>query len=72
MWTHSIVAVLLKASQAASRLQRERYMDSQTLLDHWDRVVQDFIDRPGVRRMASLQACMRELIARDEVTGSEE
>jgi hypothetical protein len=45
MWTHSDVAVLLKASQAAVGSTRERYMDSQTLLDHWDRVVQDFIDR---------------------------
>ena len=72
MWTHSDVAVLSRRPRRRVGSNGSGIIDSQTLLEHWERVVQDFIDRPRVRRMASLRACMRELIARDEVTGSEE
>jgi hypothetical protein len=32
------------------------------MLDRWDKIVADFIDEPGVKRMGPLRACMRELV----------
>jgi hypothetical protein len=66
MWTHSDVAVLLKATQTANLLQDEEFSEPQpgieAMLDRWDKVVEDFIDEPGVERMGPLKACMRELV----------
>ena len=66
MWTHSEVAVLLKAAQTANLLQQEEFSEPQpgieALLDRWDKVVEDFIDEPHVARMGPLKACMRELV----------
>ena len=65
MWTHSDVAALLKAAQTANLLQQEEFSEPQpvieAMLDRWDKVVEDFIDEPGVERMGPLKACMREL-----------
>lgn len=66
MWTHSDVAVLLKAAQTANLLQQEEFSEPQpgieAMLDRWDKVVENFIDEPGVERMGPLKACMRELV----------
>ena len=66
MWTHSEIAVLLKAAQTANLLQQEEFSEPQpgieALLDRWDKVVEDFIDEPRVARMRPLKACMRELV----------
>jgi len=66
MWTHSDVAVLLKAAQTANLLQNEEFSESrpdiEAMLDRWDEVVQDFMDQPGIERMGPLKACMRELV----------
>jgi hypothetical protein len=34
----------------------------EAMLDRWDKVVEDFIDEPGVERRGALKACMRELV----------
>jgi 2',3'-cyclic-nucleotide 2'-phosphodiesterase (5'-nucleotidase family) len=53
MWTHSDVAVLLKAMQTAYLLQQEEFAEPQpdieAMLDRWDEAVQDFIAEPGGR-----------------------
>ena len=55
MWTHSDVAVLLKAVQTAYLLQQEEFAEPQpgieAMLDRWDKAVEDFIDEPGSERM---------------------
>ena len=65
MWTHSDVAALLKAAQTANLLEQEEFSEPQpgieAMLDRWDKVVEDFIDEPGVERMGPLKACTREL-----------
>jgi len=65
MWTHSDVAVLLKAAQTANLLQQEETTEpragAEALLDRWERVVDAFIAKPGAERMGPLTACMREL-----------
>ncbi|MEZ0336243.1 MAG: hypothetical protein ACAI18_19800 [Gemmatimonadales bacterium] len=66
MWTHSDVAVLLKAAQTANLLQQEEIAEPKpgvdALLDRWERVVDAFIAEPGVKRMGPRTACMRELV----------
>jgi hypothetical protein len=51
MWTHSDVAVLLKAAQTANLLQQEEITEprpgAEALLDRWERVVDAFIAEPG-------------------------
>ena len=65
MWTQSDVAVLLKAGQTANLLQQEECSEPARHrgdADRWDKVVEDFIDEPGVERMGLLKVCMRELV----------
>jgi hypothetical protein len=66
MWTHSDVAVLLKAVQTAYLLQQEEFAEQQpgieAMLDRWDKAVEDFIDEPGSERMGPPRVCMRELV----------
>jgi hypothetical protein len=66
MWTHSEVAALLKAAQAANLLQQEEIEEPKpgvdALLDRWERVVDAFIAKPGAERVRPLRACMRELV----------
>jgi hypothetical protein len=66
MWTHRDVAVLLKAAQTANLLQQEEVVEPrpgvETMLDRWERVVDDFIAEPGGERMGALKAAMRELV----------
>ena len=67
MWTHSDVAVLLKAAQTAYLLQQEEFAEPQpgiaAMLDRWEKAVEDFIHEPGTERVGPLRACMRELVA---------
>ena len=54
MWTHSDVAVLLKAVQTAYLLQQEEFAGPRLVsgdLDRWERVVEDFIPEPGTERI---------------------
>jgi hypothetical protein len=66
MWTHSDVAVLLKAVQTAYLLQQEEFAEPQpgieAMLDRWDKAVEDFIVEPGSKRMGPLRVSMRELV----------
>jgi hypothetical protein len=66
MWTHSDVAVLLKAVQTAYLLQQEEFAEPQpgieAMLDRWDKAVEDFIVEPGSERMGPLRVSMRELV----------
>ena len=59
MWTHSDVAVLLKAAQTANLLQQEEITEprpgAEALLDRWERVVDAFIAEPGSERMGRSQ-----------------
>jgi hypothetical protein len=67
MWTHSDVAVLLRAVQTAYLLQQEEFAEPQpgiaAMLDRWEKAVEDFIHEPGSERVGSLRVCMRELVA---------
>ena len=66
MWTHSDVAVLLKAAQTANLLQQEEVVEPrprvEAMLDRWERVVDDFIAEPGGERVGPLKTAMRELV----------
>jgi hypothetical protein len=62
MWTHSDVAVLLKAVQTAYLLQQEEQPGIEAMLDRWDKAVEDFIVEPGSERMGPLRVSMRELV----------
>ena len=66
MWTHSDVAVLLKAVRTAYLLQQEEFAEPQqgieAMLDRWDKAVEDFIVEPGSERMGPLRVSMRELV----------
>jgi hypothetical protein len=66
MRTHSDGAVLFNSAQTANLLQQKEFAEPQpgidAMLDRWDKVVEGFIDEPGVERMGRLKACMRELV----------
>ena len=55
MWTHSDVAVLLKAVQTAYLLQQEEFAEPQpgiaAMRDRWEKAVEDFIHEPGSERV---------------------